>query len=486
MILLLDYSDVKEVREQIRWWQKHPSSLERYFKNSAPYIYYVYKETKEYCLPTEFTLLPVLESGYTPLDYSYAGANGLWQIMPGTASGFGLKIDWWYDGRRDVVASTHAALKYLKYLYSYFGDDWLSAAAGYNAGEGTIRNAIHHNSRRNLPTDFWSLNLPKETTYYVPRFLALASIIRDPEKYGITLPKIEDRPYFKMVDIGSQIDLNQAAILADVNFETITKLNPAFRRLASPPNGPHTLLLPINKADIFTERLKVLSDTERVTWREHVVKQGETIVTLAKEFKVNVALLRKANDLKKPNIKPKEIILVPFNYDNENFDLDSLPKVKAATAEEVLPGPQRWMHKVKPNETFKTIANKYHIANPYDIAFWNHLNIKETLPVDDEILVWVSPKTFKELQTPPAAPIKYRIYKVKKRDTIFSLARRFKVSVAILKQDNKLTNNQLKLGQCIKIRQPVVVKKTKIIKNKVNKKNNNNKHHNLKHHKKHV
>jgi len=267
---LPDLSSHPAVKKQIAFYQRNSASLERSFLHSIPFIYYTYQETKRRGLPAELALLPILESGYSPYDTSSVGANGLWQIMPGTARSFGLKMNAWYDGRRDTIASTRVALKYLTYLHEYCGD-WLLALASYDAGEGSIQASIGRNLRTNSPIDFWSLHLPKETEVYVPKLLALAAILRDPERYNIALPAVENKPYFKIVDTGSQIDLKQAAKLADMSLNELHTLNAAYRRSSTDPDGPYILLLPIDKADIFSERWNNLPANEKVAWKEPTV-----------------------------------------------------------------------------------------------------------------------------------------------------------------------------------------------------------------------
>lgn len=257
-----DFSNDKTVQEQIHWYQRHPSNVKSSLEHSRPYIYYIYQEIKHRGLPVELALLPVLESGYNPYDTSWAHAGGLWQIIPGTASTFGLKMNSWYDGRRDVVASTRAALKYFTYLHEYFNDDWLLAIAAYDAGEGKIQSAINHSNHSGNDNDFWSLKLPHETRNYVPRLLALIAIINDPEKYGFELPNIENREYFQIVDTTKQVDLRKVAKLLDMDLTSLRKLNPAFHRNYTDPNGPYTLLLPVDKVATFKKNLDKLGNVE--------------------------------------------------------------------------------------------------------------------------------------------------------------------------------------------------------------------------------
>ncbi len=225
---LQHYENSPQVQAQIVWFMHNQGYLNRTTLRAAPYMYYIYQQVKERHLPAELVLLPVLESAYNPFASSNRGAAGLWQLERGTASAFGVKQDWWYDGRRDVLASTNAALDYLTYLQNFFGSNWYLALAAYDSGEGTVQEAMRRNIRSGYNTDFWSLSLPMETQSYVPRLLALAAIIENPQKYSIYLPSISDAPYLGQVDIGGQIDLNKAASLAGISLSELIQLNPGY------------------------------------------------------------------------------------------------------------------------------------------------------------------------------------------------------------------------------------------------------------------
>lgn len=250
-----DNTNLPNVKEQIRWFQQHQDFLNRTIERGAPYIYYIYQETKRRHLPAELVLIPIFESGYSPSSRSYAHAVGFWQFMPRTAKLFNLKMNRWYDGRSDAIASTNAALKYFTYLHSFFDNNWFLAISAYDAGEGRIQRAILNNQRRGLSTDFWDLDVKQETLVYVPKLLALSAIIKNPERYGVQLLSVNNGPYFEQVQIPQQMDLKKAAKLAEVDSDTIKRLNPAFKRGVTDPDGPHVLLIPKNKVDIFKANL---------------------------------------------------------------------------------------------------------------------------------------------------------------------------------------------------------------------------------------
>jgi len=222
---------------------------------ASPYLFYIVEQLEARNMPGELALLPMLESAFEPRATSNKGAAGLWQFIPGTGRSFGLKQDVWYDGRRDITASTRAALDYLTLLHKQFNHNWMLALAAYNAGEGRVQKAIDRNKQAGKPTTFWYLDLPKETREYVPKLLALAKVVEYPERHSISLPPIENKPYFIPVDLDKSLDFNKVAKLANIKMEVLKGLNPGYRRASTHPNGPRQLLLPIANATKLLDNL---------------------------------------------------------------------------------------------------------------------------------------------------------------------------------------------------------------------------------------
>ncbi|NND47613.1 MAG: transglycosylase SLT domain-containing protein, partial [Woeseiaceae bacterium] len=235
----LTYDDNRRTAAELKWFVSHPDYLNRVFTRAQRYLPYIVAELERRGMPLELALLPIVESAYDPFAYSHGRAAGLWQMIPGTAKRFGVKQNWWYDGRRDVVDSTRAALDYLEHLEGLNDGDWLNAIASYNSGEGNVLRAARKNRKANKPVDFWHLKLPRETSMYVPKLLALVEIVADPEKYQLTLPVVPDEQQFMVADIGSQLDLALAAELAGVDIDTVYQYNPGYNRWSTDPSGPH-------------------------------------------------------------------------------------------------------------------------------------------------------------------------------------------------------------------------------------------------------
>lgn len=259
--------DNEKVEREVNWYLNHPQALNTIQKRAEPYLHLILDEVEAKQIPGELALLPVVESAFEPNANSRAAASGLWQFVPATGRMFGLQQNSWYDGRRDVYASTKAATTYLKQLSETFDGDWLLALASYNWGKGNVKKSIERNENHNLPTDYWSLHMPEETANYVPRLLAIAKIFANADDYNINLHDIPNKPYFEVVNIDSQLNLHKAAEMANMSLQDFLKLNPAFNKSKTAPEGagPHRLLIPVAKAEMFKENLAQLPFHEWVS-----------------------------------------------------------------------------------------------------------------------------------------------------------------------------------------------------------------------------
>lgn len=293
----LEDIESRQIDVQVNWYASNPQYLERVFTRAVPYMHHIVKEIEARGMPLELALLPVVESAFEPYARSWATANGLWQFMPGTGERFGLKQDWWYDGRRDVLESTRAAMDYLQYMHDEFFDDWLLAVAAYNCGEFRVQREVNKNRALGKPVDFFSLSLPAETRAYVPKLMAMRRLVLNPEDYGLAFSPIPNEPYFVKVDTGGQLDLTLAAELAGITLDEVYELNPGYHRWATDPAGPHHLLLPVDSADPFVRNLAMLSPDERVRVSLHKVRKGETVASIAKKYKTQSIVVRDMNNL---------------------------------------------------------------------------------------------------------------------------------------------------------------------------------------------
>ncbi len=366
------------VDQEYQWFLNNPDYLYRIQERAEPYLYNILEEIEAKGLPGELALLPVVESAFRPHALSRKKAAGLWQFIPSTGRQFGLKQNWWYDGRQDVYASTHAATLYLKKLTDYFAGDWLLALASYNAGKARVNRAIKKNIRLNKPTDFWSLQLPRETKNYVPRLLAIAKIFANAEYLNIPLRNIPDQPVFAPVDVGSQLDLTKAAEMAEMSLDEFFKYNPGFKRRHTAPEGPHRLLIPIDKVDVFNEKLALLPKTDRVQWLRHKIRSGENLGAIAINYRTSVKSIRAINNLTSNRIRTGRLLLIPASSDRH------LKHPSASNISRLAKNRQFYI--VKKGDTIWDISRKFSIPSK-KLASWNDLSLQSVLQPGQKLII---------------------------------------------------------------------------------------------------
>lgn len=432
------------VREKINWYISNQAYLKEIAKQAQPYLYYIYQQVKKRHLPAELALLPMVESNYDPFAYSKVGASGLWQMMPGTASGFGIKVDWWYDGRRDIIASTNAALDYLSYLGNFFHGEWLQAIAAYDTGEGTVMQAIERNAKAGKSTRFWDLPLPQETKRYVPKLLALATIIKYQSEYDVQLPNIPNQPYLASVNVDSQIDLSRAAQMANMSLEKLAQLNPGFNRWATDPDLPTYLLLPIDKAAEFQRKLADTPTKERVTWIRHTVKSGDNLITIAKKYQTKPQLIKSVNKLKNNRLSIGQTLLIPIATSHLTHIVLNSEQHYFSSLHRKLPEIHLTNYVVQSGDTLDHIAKRFHVT-VRDIRFWNGVKANQYIPVGKILIIW-PPKSF---YAKPRAL--YTTYRVKPGDSLIEIAKAYHTSTSTIKQINKIKNNMIRVGQKLKM-----------------------------------
>ncbi len=446
----LDHEDNRRIQSELKWFVSHPDYLTRVFTRAQRYLPHITDELHRRDLPLELALLPIVESAYDPFAYSHGRAAGLWQMIPGTAKRFGLKQNWWYDGRRDVVDSTRAALDYLEHLYKFNEGNWLNAIASYNSGEGNVRKAVRRNRAANKPDDFWNLRLSRETSAYVPRLLALVEIVRDPARFNVTLPRVADEAQFVVADIGSQIDLALAAELAGIDVDTVYTFNPGYNRWSTDPKGPHTLVLPIDVAADFTAALSAVPAKDRVRWKRHKIRSGEAISQIALQYHTTVAAIRSANNLRGNTIRAGQHLMIPV----ATKPLSAYSKsadARLAKTQSRKRAANKIEHVVRSGESFWTISQKYKVTTR-QLSAWNGMAPRDTLPVGRKLVVWtnadIAPRT-----SPTAAlgnTTRKLRYTVRSGDSLYLIASKFRVTISQIARWNKIDKSKiLRPGQTL-------------------------------------
>ena len=390
--------DSPQVEREIKWFVNNPEYMQRMMDRAKLYLYYIADEVEKRGMPMEIALLPAIESAYKANAYSRARASGLWQFMPGTGRLYGLKANWWYDGRRDVQASTQAALDYLEKLYNDFDGDWHLALAAYNAGEGKVGRMMKYNERKGKSTEYQHLKLKRETLHYVPKLMAMVSIVADPAKYGVQLASIPDEPYFTRVETGSQIDLGVVAKLVDVSIDDLHDINPGYTRWATDPNGPHHLLVPADKKDALIAGLSNLPEEERVQWLHHVVKRGDNLHEIARRYSVTVPVVRTANNLRSNLLRSGQDLLIPISA--RPLKPEVIRTAYRASSSRAARG-EPVIHRVRRGETLSSIARRYNVVAG-QLAKWNLMQMSDVLRLGQKLKIWTggAPTASIEVSTP--------------------------------------------------------------------------------------
>lgn len=351
----------------IAGYLRHPGMLEGALARGRPYLFYISSEIERRGLPAELALVPTVESEFQPFALSPGKAAGLWQFTPSTGRSYGLHQDWWYDGRRDVVAATDAALTHLQSLHGKFNGDWLKALAAYNCGTTCVKRAVNRNRQAGLPTDFWSLNLPRETRHYVPRLLAVRAMVARPGDFGLTLGPVPDEPYFVRFDIGEPINLNVASELAGISEPELRALNPGFNRDMTHPEGPHSLLIPATSAGLFRTALDKLPDQARLPVTRYRIAAGDSLGAIAQRFGMSVNDLKQLNGLNSDLIRTGDYLQIPGTADQG----------------------RSLRYTVQPGDSLYRIA-RMHQVSIGDLKRWNDLDGKKHIHPGETLKVGVT------------------------------------------------------------------------------------------------
>lgn len=441
--LRLPDADEKRIDQEYRWYVSHPEYLDRVFTRARRYLPYIVEQIELRGMPLDLALLPVVESAFDPFAYSHGRAAGLWQFIPGTARMYGLKQDWWYDGRRDVMASTNAALDYLETLLRKTNGDWLLAVASYNSGEGRVLRAVRRNRAAGKPTDFWHLKLPRETRAYVPKLLAIGRIVSRRYQHPFNLPSIERTPYFSVVETDGQIDLALAAEMSDTTLDELYRLNPGFNRWATRPEGPHRLAIPYAQRDVFVSALINTPADERVRWTRYKIKDGDVLGTIARRHGTTVSVLKEANQLRDHRIRAGRFLMIP----KASAAAGDYALSVGAREQSRLARSDGQRYTVRSGDSLWTIGRKFGVSSRA-IARWNGMAPRDTLSVGRELII-------KSAKAAPPAPAdgppgaQRRVaYVVRNGDSLSTISSRFRVSVGQLVKWNRLDQQKyLQPGQ---------------------------------------
>jgi len=442
--LALTREPEERIDEATSWFGEHPRLFEAIGPGAELYYAYLVAEVARRGLPMELALLPIVESTLNPYALSRSGAAGIWQLMPATAARYGVAIDWWYDGRRDPIDSTRAALDHLEYLHAQFEGDWILAMAAYNCGEGCVSRALRnphaergsHGAADTAPASrYWRLKLPRETRQYVPRILALARIVAKPDRYGFVLPAIDLEPAFQLASIDGQVDLGRIAKMTALDHEALFRLNPGLNRRATPPEGPHRLLVPRALASDFTEIMERYPAGER--WLQYQVRRGDTLGGIAARHHTSIAAIRANNTIKGTLIRAGQKLIIPVSA---SATLTGNPLVATNAGPS---GGREYI--VAHGDTLWSISRRFD-TSIQSLARANHIDRSVPLRIGQSLRVPDRP-------TARSATGKTIQYQVRRGDSLWQIANRFRVTVADIALWNGLdpTVHRLRPGDRLKL-----------------------------------
>lgn len=363
---------------QTTWYTQRPDYVQRMTERSQKYLYHIVEELEARHMPTELALLPFIESAYNPQALSVAKAAGMWQFMPGTGRTYNLKRNMWQDERRDVLASTSAALDYLSRLHDMFGD-WYLALAAYNWGEGNVQRAIARNQAAGLPTDYQSLRMPNETRNYVPKLQAVKNIIASPQQYGLTLPDIPNHPYFVTVTTSRDIDVAVASKLANLPLDEFRSLNPSFSKPVILGATEPQILLPFDNASAFEKNLKAYNG-QLSSWTTYTVSERARPAAIAEKIGVDADTLMSVNKIPAGmRLKPGSTIVVPRGDDDDEDISADVAENGALAMEPDVPDTRKMLIRVRRKQSMAAIAGRYGVSVG-QLKAWNRTHRDLAMP----------------------------------------------------------------------------------------------------------
>lgn len=441
--LSIEVPDNERVQTHIDWYKSHPTYLDRISQQASPFLYLIVEMIEERGLPVELALVPVVESAYDTFAYSHGSASGIWQFIPSTATGYGLDINWWYDGRRDVIAATETALGYLERLHRTFDGDWLHALAAYNAGQGRVAGYIRRAENAGQPSDFWSLDLPRETKNYVPKILALAELLGNSEAHEVSWRYIANQPVTAVIEVENQIDLAQAAEMAGMTLNELHRYNSGYNRWATGPDGPHRLLLPIANADQFNVQLEQTSAEDWMNWQRHQVQSGDSLIRIAQQYGTTARAIQLANELDGNMIRQGDHLLIPVaSLSLDQYTLSA--EQRRASTQNRSRGNHRINHAVAHGDTLWDLSRKYDVP-VRSLASWNNMAPGDFLRPGQTLTIWQQERPSNAGDN---AVVRAVYYSVRSGDSLDRIANRFRVTIADIERWNQIKRDRfLQPGQ---------------------------------------
>lgn len=428
------------VNVEIAKYLENPDYFRLISERARPFLYEIIQLIEERDMPVELALLPFIESAYNPNATAPSDTVGLWQIMGSTGRSLGLAQDWWYDGRRDPIASTEAALDYLNELYLQFDENWPLALAAYNTGPGNLQKAINEAKHSGQSADYWSLDLPRITQEYIPKLIALSRIVSDRDAFEIDLADVPNEPLIYAMDVGSQIDLTLAAELSGVEPELLFQLNAGYLQWATHPDQQHHLYLPIEHVPKFTVALGTLKETDRVTWDRYTVSSGDSLSTIAQRFNTQVSALQRANNIQGSRIIAGESLLIPRAYRSESPLQAPNAPIYATRESSSSPAQSRpTRYTVQAGDSLWSIARRFDLSSS-DLARWNDIELESVLSLGQELHLLSDP-TLAQLKS--GGSDNTSLYSVRKGDSLMRIATQLGVSVDDLLDWNEISENDL-------------------------------------------
>ena len=406
---------------------KDLDAFNEYLQKSYYFIYYVIQELEAADLPAELALIPFIESNYDPFSISSSGAVGLWQFMPKTGRLYNLEKSWWSEDRHDPYRSTHAAIGYFKYLFERFNNDIYLALAAYNAGPTYLDRQINKNKRRGQETDFWSLNLNKQVSEYIPKYVAIREIIFNHEKYGITLPDIPVESVVKKIEIPGQVEILTLSEYLDIKPELIYKLNAGYTKWASAPKDKSIFYVPIEKTHLLDSPNSPFENVNQINWISHVVVAGDSLWKLARKYDTEVNIIKKINYLDNEVLSIRDTLLIPLSSSKSN---NFIPYE---------------MHIVSEGDTLWSLSEKYQLTVS-EIARMNSIDVDSYLTLGQQLSIGN-----KNIHRNIESKKRTILYSVKQGDNLYKISDMFDVSIESIEKINNFESTNLMPGQIIKV-----------------------------------